>query len=814
IANSDFVDNTSARSGGGIYIYGPLSLSNGQFDHNVSQNGDGGGLFASSTLELTATEFTRNQATRSAGAVYQAGGTGRLVNTRFANNAAGNNGTDLTVMTAGDVSLLHLTIDGVISSEKAAIVNGSGNLEVINSIISNHAIAIKRMGGIVTEDYNLFYGNITNTVGVTNGAHSLVGDPRFVDPAHDGYHLAFGSAAIDHGIDVGVYTDLDGNLRPHGAGFDIGAYEFMGDTRYVATTGDDASNLCLDQLSPCATVQHAIDVANDGDQVLIASGLYTQSTTLSKPVSLTGVNSDTTILHAVAGQRVLTVTGATISNSVVISGLTFTGGNVANGYSCPDGCGGGIAVLDQAQPLLHSIQINGNTAATGGGLFNDDGSPLTLRSVALRDNTATYEGGGCLANAALQLEDTDFIHNMAQTGAGLATPRYHDPVDVSMQRTRFLSNTATPEGLVYGGGAYVSGRAIVSESVFENNSFAYGGGGLWAYEAIITDSAFISNTGVWGGGLTAYSVAITNGYFERNSSISAGGGVRAISGSISNTQFISNTTDGYSFYTGDGGGGAYFSAEATIVNSRFEGNRCRMTICKGGGFLLSGFPNNLVVDNSVFINNSTLGDGGGLYVDGPVTMTNSQFISNSASLSGGAFFYSRTESSPAREGRIVNTLFSRNSATVGGAALYLETNDTVTILHTTIADVPSSSTSAIAIAAGTLNLTNTLIANHTIGISNTGGLVTEDYNLYYGNLTNTVGVTNGAHSLIGDPRFVDPAHDDYHLALDSAAIDHGIDAGVYTDLDGNPRPIGAGFDIGAYEYQGMIYRAFLPVILR
>ena len=38
-------------------------------------------------------------------------------------------------------------------------------------------------------------------------------------------------------------------------------------------------------------MQHAIDVANDGEQVLIASGLYTQSATLYKPVSLTGVSA-------------------------------------------------------------------------------------------------------------------------------------------------------------------------------------------------------------------------------------------------------------------------------------------------------------------------------------------------------------------------------------------------------------------------------------------------------------------------------------------------------------------------------------------
>ena len=51
--------------------------------------------------------------------------------------------------------------------------------------------------------------------------------PKFVDPLHGDYHLRFGSAAINRGVDAGVTTDLDGNPRPYGAGFDIGAYEFV-----------------------------------------------------------------------------------------------------------------------------------------------------------------------------------------------------------------------------------------------------------------------------------------------------------------------------------------------------------------------------------------------------------------------------------------------------------------------------------------------------------------------------------------------------------------------------------------------------------
>lgn len=51
-----------------------------------------------------------------------------------------------------------------------------------------------------------------------------------------------------------------------------------------------------------------------------------------------------------------------------------------------------------------------------------------------------------------------------------------------------------------------------------------------------------------------------------------------------------------------------------------------------------------------------------------------------------------------------------------------------------------------------------------------------------------------------DPLLVDPAGDDYHLPAGSPAIDAGLDVGITTDLDGNPRPQGNWPDIGAYEF--------------
>jgi hypothetical protein len=57
-------------------------------------------------------------------------------------------------------------------------------------------------------------------------ASAVTGDPLLASPTTFDFHLKSGSAAIDHGVVTEATFDFDGNARPQGAAFDIGAYEF------------------------------------------------------------------------------------------------------------------------------------------------------------------------------------------------------------------------------------------------------------------------------------------------------------------------------------------------------------------------------------------------------------------------------------------------------------------------------------------------------------------------------------------------------------------------------------------------------------
>lgn len=106
-------------------------------------------------------------------------------------------------------------------------------------------------------------------------------------------------------------------------------------------------------------------------------------------------------------------------------------------------------------------------------------------------------------------------------------------------------------------------------------------------------------------------------------------------------------------------------------------------------------------------------------------------------------------------------------------------------------------------------ISNVQIVNNTF-YGNAAGSISFDVddiggtNILRNNIFGEGAVSNGDftsdHNISGDPGFVDPAGGDFHLTAGSKAIDAGsaTDAPSF-DLKNNPRPAGAGYDIGAYE---------------
>ena len=110
------------------------------------------------------------------------------------------------------------------------IVNNTYDIDFIgsiNSIVRNNILSkpfsFPKGAGSITASNNMFLSGTPND----GSSSSFVGNARFVNPSIGDYHLQSSSDAINRGITIPlVTTDLDGNVRPDGLAYDIGAYEY------------------------------------------------------------------------------------------------------------------------------------------------------------------------------------------------------------------------------------------------------------------------------------------------------------------------------------------------------------------------------------------------------------------------------------------------------------------------------------------------------------------------------------------------------------------------------------------------------------
>lgn len=286
--------------------------------------------------------------------------------------------------------------------------------------------------------------------------------------------------------------------------------------RYVANNGADA-DACTTPDAPCETLQHAVDVANAGDEILLAAGTFsdiharagiTQVVYISKSLSIRGgfgpgwaepAAAHRTVLDARGMGRVVYVTGSvtvTLENMSIIGGVAgqttsrLSVGNIA--------AGGGVYVGNATFALKHS-EVVSNAAEWGGGIFIADGS-LRMMRTRLSDNAAFAAGG------ALRLERSDSVllnnifsgNSAADFGGALS----QEGGVATLVGAHFRHNSAGSGGALE---VHSNGLLSLNSSNVEDNSADARGGGIDLANStgIFTNTIFarnqISPTGVGAG---------------------------------------------------------------------------------------------------------------------------------------------------------------------------------------------------------------------------------------------------------------------------------------------------------------------------
>jgi uncharacterized repeat protein (TIGR01451 family) len=274
----------------------------------------------------------------------------------------------------------------------------------------------------------------------------------------------------------------------------------------------------------------------------------------------------------------------------------------------------------------------------------------------------------------------------------------------------------------------------------------------------------------------------------------AGGGVCVVSATATisgNWIYDNSAAETMSF-----GGGVYLeSSDGTVAGNTIFGN----TACFGGG--VHAYSTSNALSGNTVISNTAAWGGGGMCLWGGDDVIGNVVVGNTTGDRGGGIFLGS-------EGvnTLVNNIVADNYAGGSGSGLYV--NGSSHLWHTTVAHNTGGGSSGIYVteylSPTNVVFTNTIVSQQSVGIHVTGGNTVTVNGMLWHNTTTPVSQSPTATVSLqnqhwGNPAFVYPAGGDYHIDVDSAAIDRGVNAAVGTDIDGQSRPIGAGYDLGADE---------------
>jgi predicted outer membrane repeat protein len=293
---------------------------------------------------------------------------------------------------------------------------------------------------------------------------------------------------------------------------------------------------------------------------------------------------------------------------------------------------------------------------------------------------------------------------------------------------------------------------------------------------------------------------------------------------IENSKFISNTAGGKSGY----GGGLHLNrSEVVIRDSLFEKNYA----ARSGGGLMIHIISPVKLEGTSFKDNLAEDNGGAIFTEqGYCDLKEEYLVMDGGYLTGnqawaGAAMMIKQSRSWGRDcGATLTNLILAKNKTEGSSTRQAVINVAnfkegypLVVNHLTAAD--NEATTFLHLQAGkdsqvfTATVNNTLVLSSSIGIAGeqiSGTLTIDVNNPLFHNVSDEFHVQSGApvfdvsNQVTGDPRL----DNTYHLGWGSAAIDEGIDVGVYHDIDGDSR-LASPPDIGADERQHLVHVPFV-----
>ena len=529
----------------------------------------------------------------------------------------------------------------------------------------------------------LYYSAQEPSGGQTHSAHAFVCDGYNGDFFHfnwgwggkaDGYYYLGSMTPSGY-----TYTDLHGTI--------LGLYP------------NEYTTVFVDRSKPNSppyfhSIQAAIDdvysrPVSAAKIVEVSPGTYHENITLKNNVAV----------KSTGGAASTTIQG--LGNTSVVSGDYLGPETILEGFTIQGGIGTYIAGGKRRGGGIYLVHAEGLSGAY----------PL-IKDCIIQENSATEGGGIYLKWSAVHLVNCTIQYNKANTG--------------------------TYEGSGGGGGMYISGDSLGTQTLVDQCTFRYNNSD--------NNASLGSGRFGWGGGLyiTAADPTFSNCTIYGNTSVLGGGAfVRQSEATFYKCNFSGNIADK----------GAYYSS--------------------GGGMYITNCDGNLNLDSCTFYNNQAKdpGQGGGIYnLYASPSVFNSVFRSNFAGTAGG--IYNRDSSSPT----ITNcTLYNNGKQYNGG--IYNQQRSSPRITN------------------------SILYFNKGAEIYNDNSYPFDSYPSYpVVTYCDVEGGYSGAGNINAPPQFVSSS--DLHLQDNSPCIDRGNNdavADIPYDKDGGPRIWPETVDMGPYE---------------
>ncbi|MCL4870447.1 MAG: right-handed parallel beta-helix repeat-containing protein [Anaerolineae bacterium] len=452
ILNNSFYNNFSIANGGAIALDNSNQprLQNNLIYNNVtgdSATALGGGVYVLSGSALLDGNIIYGNLAGFGGGFGSAPGTEVILdNNIFYSNQSRSGGAGGGILIGGVAQIRHNTIvdNNSPTTGGGGIYVAGGTVLITNTIVASNTAPTANNGifvssGTASGSTNNIFNNGHN--GSLSG--TITSNPRFANYAGDDFHLSANSTdLLNAALDIGLTHDVDGQVRPFGAGPDVGADEFYDPSVTCFARVNDGPVLInlQDAINSVTQASDIVKVAGrctdtDNEVALINQSLtlrggYTTTDWLNQSYGPTLIDA-----QGVSGRRGIHITGG----SPTLDALHITGGNL------PSSNGSAVYISGGSGANLHNLVLFGNnTGGTNGALGVANGVNATIEFNTLVNNTGWgvhFEGTGAIHNSILYLNSGGAISGGAGHSFNLINV---DPLFVNAAANDYHLTAASP----------------------------------------------------------------------------------------------------------------------------------------------------------------------------------------------------------------------------------------------------------------------------------------------------------------------------------------------------------------------------------